>query len=137
MTVCYARVSSHGQKKDLPIQGERLRQYCLARGWGDIQIIEDLGSGLNYRKKGLQRLLKLICQRRVGHLVLVHKDRLLRFGAELLFSLCRYYDTEVTILEDGSDSFEQQLCQDVLTLMTVFTARLYGARSHKNLKALK
>lgn len=68
--------------------------------------------------------------------MIVHKDRLLRFGAELLFGLCQFYGTEVVILEEVEENFEQQLCHDVLELMTVFSARLYGSRSRKNQRAI-
>ena len=84
-TIGYARVSSHDQKADLERQHAALEAYCAAKGWRSY-IIKDLGSGMNYRKKGLQELLDLILRRRMRRLVLTHKDRLLRFGAELVFT---------------------------------------------------
>ena len=69
--------------------------------------------------------------------MLIHKDRLLRFGSEIIFQLCAYYGTNVIILEEKEETFEQSLCTDVIELMTVFSAKLYGKRSHKNRKALK
>ena len=90
-TICYARVSSHDQKDDLQRQADRLRGYAETHEFPDIEVITDLGSGLNYRKRGLQRLIGLICRREVGTLVLTHKDRLLRFGADLVFSICKLY----------------------------------------------
>ena len=82
------------------------------------------------------RLIKLICTYQVERLVLSHKDRLLRFGSELIFMLCEIYGTEVVIINRSEDStFEEDLAQDVLEIITVFSARLYGSRSHKN-KAL-
>ena len=86
-TVCYARVSSYDQKADLDRQQAVLEAYCAAKGWR-TEVIRDLGSGMNYNKKGLQRLLELILRRQLRRLVLTHKDRLLRFGADLVFSLC-------------------------------------------------
>lgn len=86
-TICYARVSSSGQRDDLARQEERLRSFCAARGWC-FEAISDLGSGLNYKKRGLQRLLDLLVQGEVERLVVTHKDRLLRYGAELVFDLC-------------------------------------------------
>ena len=74
-TICYARVSSHDQKDDLTRQADRLRQCARQNEFPDIEVITDLGSGLNYRKRGLQRLIGLICRREVGTLVLTHKDR--------------------------------------------------------------
>ena len=124
--VGYARVSSHDQKSDLVIQASRLAGVC------DV-VIEDLGSGLNCKKPGLRRLLTAILNREVSTLYLTHKDRLVRFGHELIFQACRWAGTDVIILDDEqSVSFEQELTQDVVTLMTVFSARLYGKRSHQN-----
>ena len=101
-------------------------------------MIRDLGSGMNYRKRGLKRLLDLILDRRISRLVLTHKDRLLRFGAELVFTLCEARQVEVVIINQGEDvSFEEELAQDVLEIITVFSARLYGSRSHKNRKLVE
>jgi putative resolvase len=131
-TVAYARVSSHDQKDDLARQVKVLEMYCAAQGWS-FSTVTDLGSGMNYRKKGLTRLLEDIIEDRVGRLVLTHKDRLLRFGAELVFAVCEAKNVEVVIINQGENrSFEQELAEDVLEIVTVFSARLYGARSHKN-----
>jgi predicted site-specific integrase-resolvase len=132
-TIAYARVSSHDQKDDLKRQSELLESFCAANGW-TYTIIQDLGSGLNCDKRGLKKLIKEICDGNVDRLVITHKDRLLRFGSEIIFSLCENYNAEVVILNKGDvqPSFEEELVQDVLEIITVFSARQYGARSHKN-----
>ena len=131
-TLCYARVSSHDQKEDLERQHAALEAYCAAKGWRS-ETIKDLGSGMNYRKKGLQKLLELILRRKIRRLVITHKDRLLRFGAELVFALCEIQGVEIVIIHQGEQpSFEEELEQDVLEIITVFSARLYGARSKKH-----
>jgi len=80
----------------------------------------------------------LIVDSKVERLVLTHKDRLLRFGSELIFSLCEQFGTEVVIINRTEDStFEEDLAQDVLEIITVFSARLYGSRSHKNRKIVE
>lgn len=136
-TVGYCRVSSHDQKKDLERQKEVVELFCAQNGW-PVEIIDDLGSGLNYNKKGLKRLIRLIVDSKVERLVLTHKDRLLRFGSELIFSLCEQFGTEVVIINRTEDStFEEDLAQDVLEIITVFSARLYGSRSHKNRKIVE
>ena len=136
ITIGYARVSSHDQKKDLARQIELLESYCAANGWTH-EIIKDLGSGLNYQKKGLKQLIKKICSKSIQRLVLTHRDRLLRFGSELIFSLCEYFEVEVVIINISENStFEDDLVQDVLEIITVFSARLYGSRSRKNKKLL-
>lgn len=131
-TVAYARVSSYDQKEDLERQKKVLEMYCSAAGW-TYEIVDDLGSGMNYRKKGLKRLIGGILDESIGRLVLTHKDRLLRFGAELIFALCEARNVEVVILNRGGDAtFEEDLAKDVLEIITVFSARLYGSRSRKN-----
>jgi predicted site-specific integrase-resolvase len=136
-TIGYARVSSTDQKEDLKRQKEVLELFCAQKGW-QFEIIEDLGSGLNYSKKGLKRLINLITESKVERLVLTHKDRLLRFGAELIFSLCEHFGTEIIIINRTEDStFEEDLALDVLEIITVFSARLYGSRSHKNKKLIE
>lgn len=137
LTYGYARVSSHDQKEDLERQKQVLATYLTAKGW-NFEIISDLGSGMNYKKKGLKSLLDAILNRKIKRLVLTHKDRLLRFGAELIFTLCEIHQVEVVIINQGEDlSFEEDLAKDVLEIITVFSARLYGARSHKNRKMLE
>ena len=136
LTVCYARVSSHDQKADLDRQQAALEAYCATKGWR-TRVIRDLGSGMNYRKKGLQELLELILHRRFERLVITHKDRLLRFGAELVFRLCELQGIEIVIVHQGEQpSFEEELAQDVLEIITVFSARLYGSRSHQSKQLL-
>lgn len=137
LTIAYARVSSHDQKEDLKRQSSLLASYCISNGWS-YEVIEDLGSGMNYSKKGLKKLLDLILEKKIKRLVITHKDRLLRFGAELIFALCQAKQIEVIIVNQGKEaSFEEELAQDVLEIITVFSARLYGARSHKNKKLVE
>jgi putative resolvase len=135
-TVAYARVSSHDQKADLERQKQVLELYCARQGW-TFEVISDLGSGMNYHKKGLKYLLNDILLGKIGRLVIAHKDRLLRFGAELIFAICEAKEVEVVILNQGEDTtFEEDLAKDVLEIITVFSARLYGSRSRKNQKLL-
>ncbi|MGQ4647227.1 IS607 family transposase [Lyngbya aestuarii] len=135
ITINYARVSSHDQKDDLTRQAQVLEAFSAANGW-QYETIQDLGSGLNYNKKGLQKLLKRIIKGDVGRLVLTHKDRLLRLGSELVLAMCEEFETEVVIINKSSEelSFEQELVTDMIELITVFSARLYGSRSKKNKK---
>jgi putative resolvase len=136
-TIVYARVSGHDQKEDLKRQVELLSSFCVAHGWS-FEIIQDLGSGLNYNKKGLKKLIQSICLRNIERIVLTHKDRLLRFGAELIFTLCEQFGVEVVLMNKSQESsFEDDLVNDVLEIITVFSARLYGARSRKNKKLMK
>ena len=117
-------------------QQELLEAFCAAKGWRH-EVIADLGSGLNDRKKGLNRLLELVLHKRMRRLVLTHKDRLPRFGSELIFALCEIQNIEIIIINKGEPpSFEQELARDVVEIITVFSARLYGRRSHKTQRLL-
>ena len=136
-TIAYARVSSHDQKEDLERQKQVLELYCARQGW-TFEVLADVGSGINYRKKGLKQLLNAMIDGEIGRLVITHKDRLLRFGAELVFAICEAKNVEVVILNQGEDTtFEEDLARDVLEIITVFSARLYGSRSRKNQKLLE
>ena len=99
-TIAYARVSSHDQKEDLLRQQKMLELFCSSHGW-TFEILSDLGSGMNYLKRGLKKLIHKIVHREIGRLVLTHKDRLLRFGAELIFALCEENDVEVVLINKG------------------------------------
>jgi putative resolvase len=128
-TVAYARLCSLEQKPDLERQAQLLEAYCAPRGRTD-EIVTDLGSGMNDRKMGLKRLLDEIVEDKVERLVITHKDRLLRLGAELVFAICDAKGVEVVILNQGEDtSFEEDLAREVLEIITSFSVRLYGARS--------
>ena len=132
VTIAYACVSSHDQKADLERQAILLSDFCTKNGWMH-EVIRDCGSGMNYHKKGLRELLQRIMRNDVERLVVTHKDRLLRFGAELVFAICEEFQTEVVLINRSKDiSYEDELTQDVLEIITVFSARLYGSRSHKN-----
>ena len=132
-TVLYSRVSSSDQKEDLSRQTDRLESDTREQNLTNTQIIEDLGSGINYKKPGLRKLLKMLLSEQVERLVIHHKDRLLRFGSELVFTIWGYLKIEVVILEESLGStFEQELASDVIEIMTVFSSRLYGRRAHLN-----
>ena len=133
LTILYSRVSGSDQRPDLERQKSKLYSFAKGNRLSNVQEISDLGSGLKYDKPGLKKLIKLIMEDKVDRLILVHKDRLLRFGSEIIFQLCKWKGIEVHVLEKELDqSFEQELTQDIICLMVVFTARLYGRRSHQN-----
>ncbi|MEG4170870.1 MULTISPECIES: IS607 family transposase [unclassified Microcoleus] len=132
LTIAYARVSSHNQKDDLDRQKQVLELFCASQGW-QFQIIEDVGSGVNYSKRGLQHLIRAIADNQVERLVLTHKDRLLRFGSELIFNLCEHFGTEVVIINQTENtSCDEDLAKDILEIITVVSARLDGRRNAKN-----
>ncbi len=141
-TVAYARVSSHDQKADLERQVEALVAYDTSEVTSEVtskcqqqdlsyEVIKDCGSGMNFNKKGLKRLVQEICLGKVEKLVLTHRDRLVRFGFPLLANLCQMHGTEIVVLNKEKErSFEEELASDIIDILTVFTSKLYGRRSH-------
>ncbi|MGK7876748.1 MAG: IS607 family transposase [Xenococcaceae cyanobacterium] len=137
-TVCYGRVSTGDKKDDLARQMAMLETYCRDSGWEEVYLLQDIGSGLNYKKKGLMKLVDLLQKNEVERLVITDKDRLLRFGSELIYALCESNNTQVIILNRLVDRDpETELVEDILNIITVFSARLYGRRSRRNLKAMQ
>ncbi len=132
--IAYARVSSSDQKEDLKRQVERLDNYCKVNSYS-YEVIDDLGSGLNYKKRGLKKLIKLILTGQVCKLILTHKDRLLRFGSEIIFIVCNFFNITVEIIEENKNRTDEEvLAHDVLEIITVFSARMYGKRAHTKKK---
>ena len=101
--MAYARVSRHDQKEDLERQKPVLELYCACQGC-TFEVVADLGSGVNYHKKGRKRLLNDILANRIGRLIITHKDRLLRFGADWVFAICEAKQVEMVILNQGEDT---------------------------------
>jgi putative resolvase len=128
LTVVYARVSSHDQKEDLKRQEQKLLEHV--KDTPNHLLISDLGSGINFKKKGLLKLISLIIKSQVKEIILTHKDRLVRFGFELIEKIATAFGTKIKVLEHTDSSFEEDLTKDVLTIITVFSAKLYGKRSH-------
>ena len=122
-TVCYSRVSSQDQKDDLTRQTQVLEKYIKINQIKNVEYINDIGSGLNFKKKGLKKLISLIISNQITKIVLTHKDRLLRFGSDLLISIAKQFDVETVILNNETKTFEQELASDVLEIITVFSAK--------------
>lgn len=126
LTVGYARAHGRQYRRDLDSQQTALERYCEGKGWR-VEIIRDHGSGINGRKPGLQRLIELIMKRQVRRLVMTHKDRLLRFGGETVFTLCALQRVEVVIMNTGiQPGFVDETPQDVSEIMATFHARFEG-----------
>lgn len=131
-TAIYARVSTPSRKNDLEMQKQVLELFCASKGW-EYLIIEDIGSGLNYQKKGLLKLIQLIETEQIERIVVNYKDRLLRYGSEIIYEICKYHGVEIIVVnESESKTYEEELVDDVLSVITVFSAKLYGSHSHKN-----
>lgn len=132
----YCRVSSNKQKDDLQRQIENMKLYLTAQG-KPFKIISDIGSGINYKKKGLKELLKLITQNKVEKVVILYKDRLLRFGFELVEYIANLYNCEIEIIDNTEKSEQQELVEDLVQIITVFSCKLQGKRANKARKLVK
>ena len=134
----YVRVSSHDQKSDLVTQEANLKEKASLQGFPVSQVISDIGSGMNVKKKGFLKLMSMLLSGQISHLVIMHKDRLLRFGSEIIFLICRTFGIKVTILEESpAKTHMEQLAADLVEIVTVFSSKLYGMRSHINRRKKK
>lgn len=127
--VAYCRVSTKSQKDDLEKQVENVKSYMYAKGYS-FEVITDIGSGINYKNKGLQQLISLIDSNQVTKLVILYKDRLVRFGFELIQLLCDLHDVKIEII-DNSERSKEELTSDLIQVVTMFANRLYGSKSKK------
>lgn len=132
----YCRVSSHKQKDDLERQIENVKTYMIAKGYS-FDVITDIGSGINYNKKGLNRLIDMITNSEVEKIVILYKDRLLRFGFEIIENLCNKYGTNIEIIDNTEKTEEQELVEDLIQIVTIFNCRLQGKRANKAKKMIK
>jgi len=135
--VGYVRVSSADQKSDLKIQEQALVEKARLQNITIATTISDVGSGMNYKKRGFKQLMNMLLTNKIKQLVIMQKDRLLRFGSEIVFMICKLFNVQVTILESSlANSPIEQLCMDLVEIMTVFTNKIYGMRSNSNKKIL-
>jgi putative resolvase len=132
----YCRVSSNKQKDDLERQVANMQTYLLAQG-KPFKVITDIGSGINYKNKGLLELIDLISQNKVEKVVVLYKDRLLRFGYELVEYIASLYDCTIEIIDTTEKTEEQELVEDMIQIVTVFSAKLQGKRANKVKKMIR
>ena len=132
----YCRVSSHKQKDDLERQIENVNTYMYAKGY-QFEIITDIGSGINYNKKGLNQIIDMVTNSEVEKIVVLYKDRLIRFGYELIDNLCNKFGTIIEIIYNTEKTDEQELVEDLVQIVTVFSCRLQGKRANKAKKMIK
>ena len=131
-TVIYARVSTRNQKDDLQNQVEFLKQFCNAKGIIVNQCVEDFGSGLNYNRKKWNRLLDEVMANKIKAIVISNKDRFIRFGYDWFEKFCEKFNTKIIIVNNETLSPNEELVQDIISILRVFSCRLYGLRKYKN-----
>ena len=133
--IAYVRVSSHGKNSDLEHQIEFIRNFVNARGEILDETIEDVGSGLDYKRPKWNELLQAVMRGEIDKIYVTHKDRFVRFGFEWFESLCQQHVTEIVVLNNETTSSEEELVEDLTSIVDVFSYRLGGLRKYK--KALK
>jgi len=131
-TIIYARVSSNNQKDDLNNQIEFLKQYANAKGMIVDEILEDIGSGLNYNRKKWNQLIERCIAGEITAVVIAHKDRFIRFGYEWFERFLQSNGTEIIVVNNEKMSPEQELINDLISIIHVFSCRIYGLRKYKN-----
>ena len=134
--VGYCRVSSSKKKDDLVRQVENVKSFMIARGYS-FEVVTDIGSGINCNKKGLNHLIDMVVASEVDKIVILYKDRLLRFGYELIENLCRKYGTTIEIIDNTEKTEDQELVEDLVQIVTVFSCKLQGKRANKAKKMIK
>lgn len=129
--IVYARVSGVAQKPDLLNQIEALKTYCYQHNILVDEWMQDIGSGLNYKRKQFNRLMEMVELGQVRKIIIAHRDRLVRFGYGYFEAFCQRHNTQLIVVNGDSLSPEQELVQDLIAIITVFSARLHGLRSYK------
>lgn len=127
----YARVSSSDQKDDLQRQRDRLLNYAKRREYEVVEVLTDVASGLNEKRRGLAKAFKLAEKGKIGRLIVEHKDRLARFGFNYLKRFFNSYGVAVEVTDQAHASPQRELVEDMLAIVTSFAGRLYGQRSHR------
>lgn len=121
-------MSTYEQKKDLNTQA-----LYLSKNYPEHEIIKDIGSGINFKRKGLLRIIDLSINNELDELVITYKDRLCRIGYELIeFILKKYSNTNIIVENTTEKTSSQEITDDLIEIITVYSSKLYGSRSHKN-----
>jgi predicted site-specific integrase-resolvase len=131
----YARVSSKKQSDDLERQVNNLKTYLDSK-YTDYEIITDIGSGINYTKPGLRKLIEKINKREIDIIVVLYKDRLLRFGFELVEYFAKINNVEIEAIDKKDKTLDQELVEDLVQIITVFSGKIQGKRKTKTKEML-
>ena len=130
--ICYCRVSTRGQLKDL----ERQREFFIGR-YPSHEIVTDIGSGLNFNRKGFNSILESALKGNIEEIIITSKDRLCRFAYNLFERVIKQSKGRIVVLDEKEYSAEEELVHDLISIITCFSARVYGLRSHKIKKAIR
>jgi len=133
VTVIYARCSTAKQKENLERQKDRLMKHAESKNYKYI-VIDEIASGINEKRKGLHKLLNMAFQGKIERVLIEYKDRIARFGYEYLWSIFRNLGIKVEIMENREKKYEEELAEDIMKILTCYSARYYGARGGRKKK---
>ncbi len=131
VAVGYARVSSSTQKDDLERQKKLVLNYAKEKGYEDIQVLADVGSGLNENRKNFLKLLGMVMERKISKVIIAYEDRLTRFGFETLRKIFQAFGTSIEVVNHEEKTPQEELVEDLITIVSHFAGKLYGLRSHR------
>lgn len=126
----YCRVSSIKQKEELDKQIQYVKEYMIAKGYC-FEIISEIGSGTNYNKQGLNKLVDMITNAEVEKVVILYKDRLVRFGFEIIENLCKKYGTTIEVIDNTPNTEEQELVDELIQIVSALSQRFPGKKANK------
>jgi predicted site-specific integrase-resolvase len=135
VVIAYTRVSSSAQRPDLRNQRAVLESFCAAKGLSEVEFVEEIGGGMNFHRPHFLAIVERISRGEVKCLVIAHRDRLARFGYEMIEHLAKANGCDILVLNRETHSPEQEMVEDLMTIVHCFSSRLYGLRSYR--KALK
>ena len=133
----YARVSSATQKDDLERQKQLISNYAREKGYGEVEVLSDIGSGLNERRENFLKLIELVTQKKVSAVIVAYPDRLTRFGFDTLQRLCSKFGTSILVINQEEKTPHEELVDDLIAIVSHFAGKLYGTRSHKYKEVVK
>lgn len=136
LIIGYCRVGTDKQGQSLEDQVNSVRQYCIVKGYS-FKIITDIGSGINYTKSGLQKLLTLITTNQVSKVVVLYRGTLVSFGFELIEFICKYHNVEIEVIDNTERLEQQELIDDLVQIVTDFNSRLTDRQLNKIIAELK
>lgn len=131
INIAYSRVSSRQQKNELENQENFIKNYANGNGMIIGKYFSDIGSGLNYKRENFLKMIELVMERKVDKIFVTYKDRVVRFGFDFVEWICKRFGTEIVILNDKKTSPENELVNDLISIIHIFSCRIYGLRKYK------
>lgn len=129
--IAYARVSSSNQKNDLKNQIDILNNYILGKKYSNVKLYNEVGGGLSFKRKKFNEILDLILEDKVEKIIITHKDRLSRFGFDLIKGICDRFNVAIEVITIDNNSPQEEMVKDLMTIVHCFSSRLYGLRNYR------